>query len=115
MRIISFITDAGTVQKILDHLGEPTQVPKIAPARGPPLWEVAMASELAEKGQSGICRHRPYRSLSLIKVCLVTNFTSFATLGRLECWVWRVLIFRVGATNSCDGKGGGVKFLWFWG
>jgi hypothetical protein len=47
MRIISFITDAGTVQKILDHLGEPTQVPKIAPARGPPLWEAAMASERA--------------------------------------------------------------------
>jgi hypothetical protein len=49
MRIIAFITDAGTVRKILDHLGEPTQSPKIAPARGPPLWEVATASELADK------------------------------------------------------------------
>ena len=49
MRIISFITDASTVRKILDHLGEPTQSPKIAPARGPPLWEAAMASELAGK------------------------------------------------------------------
>jgi hypothetical protein len=47
MRIIAFITEAGTVRKILDHLGEPTQSPKIAPARGPPLWEAAMASERA--------------------------------------------------------------------
>jgi hypothetical protein len=35
MRIIAFITDAGTVRKILDHLDEPTPSPKIAPARGP--------------------------------------------------------------------------------
>jgi hypothetical protein len=47
MRIIAFIVDAGTVRKILDHLGEPTQSPKIASARGPPLWEAAMASERA--------------------------------------------------------------------
>jgi hypothetical protein len=45
MRIIAFIVDAGTVRKILDHLGESTQPPRIAPARGPPLWEAAMASE----------------------------------------------------------------------
>ena len=47
MRIIAFITDASTVRKILDHLGESTQPPRIAPARGPPLWEAAMASEQA--------------------------------------------------------------------
>jgi hypothetical protein len=47
MRIIAFITDAGTVRKILDHLGESTLPPCIAPARGPPLWEAAMASEQA--------------------------------------------------------------------
>lgn len=41
MRIISFINDAGTVGKILDHIGESTQPPRIAPARGPPLWEAA--------------------------------------------------------------------------
>jgi hypothetical protein len=45
MRIIAFITDAGTVRKILDHIGESAQPPRIAPARGPPLWEAAMASE----------------------------------------------------------------------
>jgi len=47
MRIIAFITDVGTVRKILDHLGESALPPRIAPARGPPLWEAAMASEYA--------------------------------------------------------------------
>jgi hypothetical protein len=47
MRIIAFITDAGTVRKILDHLGESSQPPRIAAARGPPLWEAAMASDRA--------------------------------------------------------------------
>jgi len=47
MRIIAFITEAGTVRKILDHLGESAQPPRIAPARGPPLWEAAVASEQA--------------------------------------------------------------------
>ena len=48
MRIIAFIDDASTVRKILDHIGESTQPPRIAPARGPPLWEAARAS-----GQAG--------------------------------------------------------------
>ena len=39
MRIIAFINDAGIVKKILDHIGESTQPPRIAPARGPPLWD----------------------------------------------------------------------------
>ena len=43
MRIIAFINDASTVGKILDHIGESTQPPQIAPARGPPLWEAAAA------------------------------------------------------------------------
>jgi len=47
MRIIAFITDASTVRKILDHIGESTQPPRIAPARGPPLREDARASEQA--------------------------------------------------------------------
>ena len=41
MRIIAFITDAGTVRKILDHIGESSLPPTISPARGPPLWEMA--------------------------------------------------------------------------
>ena len=41
MRIIAFINEAATVKKILDHIGESSQPPRIAPARGPPLWEAA--------------------------------------------------------------------------
>jgi hypothetical protein len=41
MRIIAFITDGPTVRDILGHLGEPAAPPRIAPARGPPLWETA--------------------------------------------------------------------------
>ena len=43
MRIIAFITDGPTVGDILVHLGEPTAPPRIAPARGPPLWEATGA------------------------------------------------------------------------
>jgi len=43
MRIIAFITDGPTVRDILAHRGEPTAPPRIAPARGPPLWEAAAA------------------------------------------------------------------------
>jgi hypothetical protein len=43
MRIIAFITDGISVRKILDHLGESTLPPCIAPARGPPLWELEQA------------------------------------------------------------------------
>jgi hypothetical protein len=43
MRIIAFITDPSTVRDILVHLGEPIAPPRIAPARGPPLWETTGA------------------------------------------------------------------------
>ena len=38
---------SGQVVQILDHIGESTQPPRIAPARGPPLWEAAAAAEQA--------------------------------------------------------------------
>jgi hypothetical protein len=46
MRIIAFINEAGDVRKILDHIGESAQPPRIAPARPvghfkiPHLWPV---------------------------------------------------------------------------
>ena len=40
MRIIAFLTDPAAVRAILAHLGEPTAPPPIAPARGPPLWNL---------------------------------------------------------------------------
>ena len=45
MRIIAFINEAATVKQILEHIGEATQPPRIAPARGPPLWEAAAAEQ----------------------------------------------------------------------
>jgi len=48
MRIIAFINAADSVKRILDSLGESALPPRIAPARGPPLWEA-----LADFGQAG--------------------------------------------------------------
>jgi len=45
MRIIAFITDGPTVRDILVHLGEPITPPTVAPARGPPLWELPPAGQ----------------------------------------------------------------------
>jgi len=45
MRIIAFITEAAVVRDILIPLGEPITPPTIAPARGPPLWEMPQAGQ----------------------------------------------------------------------
>jgi len=39
MRIIAFVTDTGSVTRILQHLGEPAKPPRLSPARGPPAGE----------------------------------------------------------------------------
>ena len=44
MKIIAFIDEGETIREILAHLGEPVDPPRIAPARGPPLWEAAEES-----------------------------------------------------------------------
>ncbi len=44
MRIIAFINEAMAVREILAHLGEPSSPPPMAPARGPPLWEMPDAA-----------------------------------------------------------------------
>ena len=46
MRIIAFINDAGSVKKMLDQIGESTRPRRIAPARGPPLWQAAAAEQV---------------------------------------------------------------------
>ena len=65
MRIIAFINDAGTVKKILDHISESTQPPRIAPARRPSLWEAA-AAEQAENDPQWIKPTSPVRRSSSI-------------------------------------------------
>src|SRR5450759_2060775 len=39
MRLIAFITEGAQIRQILDHIGVDSQAPRIAPARGPPLWQ----------------------------------------------------------------------------
>ncbi|MCP3870604.1 MAG: hypothetical protein GY703_21435 [Gammaproteobacteria bacterium] len=36
MRLIAFILEAEVVEKILSHIGEPTEPPVVLPARAPP-------------------------------------------------------------------------------
>ena len=38
MRLIAFTTEGAQIRKILDHIGVDSELPHIAPARGPPLW-----------------------------------------------------------------------------
>lgn len=40
MRIIAVIADPSTIRDILLHLGDPSAPPRIAPARGPPPWDL---------------------------------------------------------------------------
>jgi hypothetical protein len=36
MRVLSFVTEIQSVEKILTHINEPIDAPVMAPARGPP-------------------------------------------------------------------------------
>lgn len=36
MRIIAFVLERPTIERILDHIGEPTRPPEVLPARSPP-------------------------------------------------------------------------------
>ena len=49
MRIIAFINDGLMIRKILDHMVEPTSAPRIAPARGSPLWELPVAGQAEQE------------------------------------------------------------------
>ncbi len=39
MRLIAFITHSADIRQILDHIGVQPEPPRIASARGPPLWD----------------------------------------------------------------------------
>ena len=40
-RIVALITETAPVRRILNQIGEPSEPPRISPARGPPAWEDA--------------------------------------------------------------------------
>ena len=39
MRIVAFSTEAAPVRRILTHIGEPAEPPRINPTRWPPAWD----------------------------------------------------------------------------
>ena len=39
MRLIAFITEGAQIRRVLEPIGVESQPPRLAPARGPPLWE----------------------------------------------------------------------------
>jgi hypothetical protein len=39
LRTVAFVTRAPPVRRILNHIGEPAERPRISPARGPPAWD----------------------------------------------------------------------------
>jgi len=51
MRIIAIITFSADTHKILEHIEVVPEAPRIAPARGPPLWEGETAQESQEQGE----------------------------------------------------------------
>ena len=39
MRLIAFITEGAQISRVREHIGVESEPPRIAPARGPPLWQ----------------------------------------------------------------------------
>ena len=39
LRIVAFCPETAPVRRILSHIGEPAERPRMAPARGPPAWD----------------------------------------------------------------------------
>ncbi len=50
MRIIAFITYSAEIRQILDHIGVDSEPARLAPARGPPLWDECDADAQRGKG-----------------------------------------------------------------
>ena len=51
MRILAFMTEGVQIRQILEHIGVDTRAPRIAPARGPPLWGACDAQGADGAGQ----------------------------------------------------------------
>ena len=68
MRITAFITHSADIRQILEHIGTDSEPPRVAPARGPPLWDDCdaqgvKAAKLSPTGQlSGMGRHNRHRT-----------------------------------------------------
>jgi hypothetical protein len=47
VRIIAFVLDRPEIERILEHIGEPTQPPVVLPARSPPQLEFGFDQAIA--------------------------------------------------------------------
>ena len=45
VQIISFVTETPSVRRILEHIGEPMEPPRVSPARGPPIWDEEISQD----------------------------------------------------------------------
>ncbi len=62
MHSVAFIAEAAALRQILVHLGEPTSPPRLAAARGPPLWEMPDAGQRGSDPRPN--RHQIAHSIS---------------------------------------------------
>ena len=51
MRIIAFVLDPPVIERILRHIGEPTETPPILPARSPPQGELGFDQDAGGGGR----------------------------------------------------------------
>ena len=58
MKIIAFVTERESVRQILDHIGEPSDPPRVAPARGPPQFELAFDQTVDAPGDEDLDQTR---------------------------------------------------------
>ena len=58
MRIVAFITETA-LRRILTHIGEPAEPPRIAPARGPPAWDDPPVDLVPSRSSTVTDRTRP--------------------------------------------------------
>ena len=49
MKIISFITEPEPINKILRHIGEPTEPPPLSPARAPPQCDLEFYDDMIDE------------------------------------------------------------------
>ena len=64
MRIIAFVIEAASVQRILDHIGEPSTPPGISPCRGPPQWEETVEPVFLDEGVQPEPEYPPDQTVS---------------------------------------------------
>ena len=101
MRIIVFIPFSADIHKILEHIGVDPEAPRIAPARGPPLWDECGAQESQEQGE-GVEAEPDLASCGWISIRMQGPPHPARVCGaRLSQWAYIVRMFwRILATSN---------------